>query len=516
VVGLLFLAGVALYSPFRARLAYHWDSAEFTLAVTNYNVALSQPHPPGYFLYVMAGRVAYWLVGDAHAALVWLSILCGAVLAAVVFCLGTALFDRRAGLAAALFTLTSPQVWFHSGVALTYVVDALAVTLTVLVCWRAAAAGVSWRQAAGIGALVAAVAGIRQQSAPGLIVVLLLVFAAAGPARGRKLLIGLGTALLVGMAWFVPMIQMSGGWGSYLEAVRRFSQVVAVKSGISAGIDAMLWNLFFAALFCLNGLLLGAGLLVAGLLYRVGWVSPDRKTEWDGRHGRALVWLAGWVLPMLFIGVVLAYTDGPGHVFSYLPAFLLLAGVVTAQIQGAALRRTVVALVVAVNAFAFLAWPPAWDGVFFRTGATVRVLREHDTQLDRTVAAARAHARPEDTIILHAREYFLFGMRHFQLYLPEFTHYQLAPDRALVTPPGRPLLSVQEGQLRFVARLPPLEDYTVLLVVPPDRQLREYDGFLDWHGAVEVPGSDGTLYRLARRLKIHGKFPFPESLRGMH
>src|SRR6266446_3102013 len=84
-VAAFFLGSLALRVPFRSEYAYHWDSAEFALAIREYNVALSQPHAPGYFLYVMAGRLMNLLIGDPHASLVWLSVLCGSALVAVLY-----------------------------------------------------------------------------------------------------------------------------------------------------------------------------------------------------------------------------------------------------------------------------------------------------------------------------------------------------------------------------------------------------------------------------------------------
>src|SRR2546426_6863576 len=86
-----FAAALALRIPFRSQLAYHGDSAEFALAIREYNVALSQPHAPGYFLYVMLGRLVNLFVGDPNASLVWLSVAFGSALAAAVYLLGTAM-----------------------------------------------------------------------------------------------------------------------------------------------------------------------------------------------------------------------------------------------------------------------------------------------------------------------------------------------------------------------------------------------------------------------------------------
>src|SRR5207344_1777646 len=95
-----FIIGVGLYFTTRTKVAYLWDSVEFALAITDYNVVLSQPHAPGYFLYVMLGRLVNVLVGDPHASLVWMSIVGGAGLVGVTYLLGTALFGRTAGVIA--------------------------------------------------------------------------------------------------------------------------------------------------------------------------------------------------------------------------------------------------------------------------------------------------------------------------------------------------------------------------------------------------------------------------------
>src|SRR5271170_8067041 len=95
----LFAASLAIRVPFRSHFAYHWDSAQFALAIEHYDVSLGLPHLPGFFLYVMFGRIVNLLVGDPHASLVWMSVLAGATLAGLGYLLATALFGRDCGLA---------------------------------------------------------------------------------------------------------------------------------------------------------------------------------------------------------------------------------------------------------------------------------------------------------------------------------------------------------------------------------------------------------------------------------
>src|SRR5260221_5394758 len=109
----LFVAALALRVPFRSRYAYHWDGAQFALAMEHYDLRLGQPHAPGYFLYVLLGRLVNILVGDPHASLVWLSVVAGAALVPLGFLLATALYGRACGVAAGAILATSPLCWFH-------------------------------------------------------------------------------------------------------------------------------------------------------------------------------------------------------------------------------------------------------------------------------------------------------------------------------------------------------------------------------------------------------------------
>ena len=68
-----FTGALLLRMPLRCQYAYYWDSAQYALAIQHYDMRIGLPHRPGYFLYVMAGRLVNLFAGDPHASLVWLS-----------------------------------------------------------------------------------------------------------------------------------------------------------------------------------------------------------------------------------------------------------------------------------------------------------------------------------------------------------------------------------------------------------------------------------------------------------
>src|ERR1700722_1726525 len=211
-------------------MAYHWDSAQFALAVGDYNIRLNQPHPPGFYFYIFLARWLNVFVGEPHAALVWLSVIAGSWLAAMGYLLATSMFGRSCGRATGLILLTSPLCWFHSEIALTTIVDGALVVTFVFVCWRAIQSGVTWLQTFAIAAAFAAVGGVRQQSALLLIPLWIYVFGAFARPRLAKLFCGAALAAGFCLLWFLPMVKSTGGLGSYLGLVHLKNQIDAPRT----------------------------------------------------------------------------------------------------------------------------------------------------------------------------------------------------------------------------------------------------------------------------------------------
>ena len=61
--------------PFRAKLLYHYDSVQFALALEKYDRYLHQPHPPGYFLYVMADKAVNFFLQNANSSFILVSVV---------------------------------------------------------------------------------------------------------------------------------------------------------------------------------------------------------------------------------------------------------------------------------------------------------------------------------------------------------------------------------------------------------------------------------------------------------
>jgi hypothetical protein len=109
----LALAGILVVTvlsriPFRARMPYGLDSIQFVLGVGHYDVRIHQPHPPGYFLFVMMGRWLNYLLQDPNLSFVVLNMGFSALAAWLVFCLGREAFGVVPAFASLLLIATSP------------------------------------------------------------------------------------------------------------------------------------------------------------------------------------------------------------------------------------------------------------------------------------------------------------------------------------------------------------------------------------------------------------------------
>ncbi len=60
--------------PFASSFLYNHDSVAYALALRQYDITIHQPHPPGYFLYVMLGKLLFKFVPDANVVFVCISI----------------------------------------------------------------------------------------------------------------------------------------------------------------------------------------------------------------------------------------------------------------------------------------------------------------------------------------------------------------------------------------------------------------------------------------------------------
>ena len=297
--------------PLRSTHLFAWDSANFALALQHYNVAWHQPQPPGYILYVAAARLVHLVVADANAAYVWLSVVASVGAVWCVVLVGGRLFGAPTGVLGGLVLTTSSLFWGQSEVAYPYAFLALFSSLIVLLALRNRSGG---RDTTLVGAALLAIAGGFR---PELVPFLLPLWLWGAWRRPRwRWLAGLGLLAVLVLAWYVPMIWLSGGWDTYQTASSGyFLYFLRATSGFGKLLLAVLENTRTLVGYAYNGL----GLALLPLLYIAGrFFAPPRLVS-DVRAQVLALWLAP---PLAFY--LLIHIGNPGYLLSFLPALCLL------------------------------------------------------------------------------------------------------------------------------------------------------------------------------------------------
>jgi hypothetical protein len=415
----LALAALFMRLPFRSQFLYHWDSVNFALSLEHYDVRLHQPHPPGYILYSMLGRLINLVVHDANASLVWISLLSGVLGVVALYWLGAIMFDRQVGTAAALLALTNPMHWFYSEIALSYALEFLLVTIVAGLCYlQFTGSRRIWPWSA---ILLGVAGGVRQNDLVFLFPVWLLsLYDLSWRQRAASIAI-LG---MVVAAWGWPMAALSGGPAGYLAALGTESSGVASESSLFSlrqlGLNGVRMVIYLG-----YGLLLGAVSLFWGV-----WFLGRRVRAQLLMDRRAWV-LAFWIGPAACF-YILVHLRQHGHIFTFLPALILLTALATIQLgrrlAGFTLVRPLASVLMAVlivaNGLFFLLAPASLLGserLPLQTPSRLTI-SQRDSFLGQRIGYIQTHFEPDSTVILATD----LNFRYPDFYLREFQSTSLS------------------------------------------------------------------------------------------
>jgi|GEM_PF-329623 len=322
----LALAAGALTSlsrvPFRSHSLFAWDSANFALALDHYNVAFHQPQPPGYPLYVAAARVVRLVLHDANASYVALSIVASGLAVTFLMLAAERLYGRLTALLAGTLLATSSVFWSQGEVAYPY---AFLACWSALVAWLATLSLGTAREAGGRpelvvagGLLIGLAGGFRTELVPFLLP-LWLYGALGGPGSRRRRLAAVAAGLVAMggaiAAWYVPMVQLSGGFAAYQQATGSYyTYFIETTSGAGKLLLGLLENTRAVVGYLYNGL----GLALVPAIYYLGRFFAPQHIVTDRRVRLLLLWLAP---PLAFY--VTVHIGNPGYVLSLLPALCI-------------------------------------------------------------------------------------------------------------------------------------------------------------------------------------------------
>jgi Protein of unknown function (DUF2723) len=232
--------------PFLARRLDDIDGVNFAMGVADFDVTLHRPHPPGYPLYILLGKLSLGLASitglTAHTGIDWYAwtlAFWGALAGALAVFPLIRIFraaggDAAIALGAALLTVSCPLFWFSAsrpmsdipGLAAAMAVQALLAEAFVRQeGWRDRAVRPAELVATGrlivLSAMLAGLAaGLRSQTVWLTVPLLVIVITdragrgAAGAALGSTITFIVGV-----LVWFVPLLIVEGGPGRYFAAL---------------------------------------------------------------------------------------------------------------------------------------------------------------------------------------------------------------------------------------------------------------------------------------------------------
>jgi hypothetical protein len=378
----------------------------------NYDILLHQPHPPGYFLYVMLGRACNLIFADANYALILQSIIFSGLTVLTIYYLGREIFDEKTGLFAALLALTSPNFWFHGEVALTYANEAFFSAFIGLLCWRASKGdkGYLWFSVA-----LLAIAGGFRQNTPFFFFPLWL-YSTRKESIG-KILSCLLVFTIISLSWFLPMVFLTGGEERFFEA---FKELMRFNSGhvsiIEKGIPAL--TAYARALHSFITITLGVALpltlLALYALVRNRSVSLLKNTKSS--------FFAFWIIPsLMFYLLFFIHQDNPGYILVLLPPLVLVAANAMSylcselsKLTNKSIHRILFSITILVNAAIFL---------FPHIALSRYGIIDHDRDIV-TIRNSLRKYNPESTY-LFVGPYIFYSYRHLMLYLPKFSVFQV-------------------------------------------------------------------------------------------
>jgi hypothetical protein len=294
---------------------WDWDEVLFCLAVGDYNVAAHQPHPAGFPLFVLLGKIARRFTDTDFHALQTVNVLVSICLFPVMFAAARAFrLDFLRSIGAALIFSFLTNVWFYGGTAFSDPIGALAF-LAAIAAYLSA--GTDARRYGLASVLMAAGVLVRPQNA--IVAVFPWTLATVRKLRARRFRTVVAGSLLLlvlvgigyGAAAYVT------GFDRYVNALRGHSEYVKHADTIANLSRPSLLDVLRMQLDPFEG---GKVILLINILALVGIVAGRRKVALE---------VLGTFLPFFLFTAIAA---NPGGVSRF--SLNWLAGVVILAVEG--------------------------------------------------------------------------------------------------------------------------------------------------------------------------------------
>lgn len=384
---LILLVSFILRIIFLSSWLEDWDSVQFALGLHDFSIVKHQPHPPGYPLYMLLGRVFNLFLQNDTLALTSLSAILGAATAIPFFLLAREIMGKRIALFSTALFLVVPVHWTLSEVALSNVPGMFFAVLSVLFIYK----GKALRKYLLLGSFLAGLAlGIRFAEYSILLALLALVLVYR---KKWSDFVKAGIYFSFGfLLWLVPLIADTG-WGEFIASYKTQVSYIAAHDSFLA------YSAFSQRLFRIWELfLMGYSIYFVPFILLILWyIIKNYKALRQYNNLFLLIWFFSYLIPLAFIYNL----EVPRHLLPLLPPLVLLSGLILKQAPKASIIYAIAGLLV------------------FLEGLTqVQKLHTLTPPTIAPVLYVKENFNPEETVLITS-----FTYRQFQYYAPEFKNY---------------------------------------------------------------------------------------------
>lgn len=336
--GLTLLVGLTRFVPL-SKGPWDWDEILFCLAIGQYDVAAHQPHPAGFPLFILLGKLARLFADSDFHALQAVNVAASLCVFPCLFAVARAFrLDFVASVSAALLFSFMTNVWFYGGTAFS---DSLGMVLFLGAIAGYLSAGTDTRRYVLASVLMAAGVLVRPQNAVVAVFPWTVATVRLLRARNFRAVIAgtLALVLLVGIGY--GTVAYLTGFEKYVHVLRGHSHYVTLADSVANTARPPLTDVLLSYLDPFEA---GKVALLINLLALLGIIA--------GRRHVAVEVLCTFVPFMLFSMLAANPAGASRFSLNYLagPVILALEGVdVLARLFGrmfAASRRQLVRLAV--------------------------------------------------------------------------------------------------------------------------------------------------------------------------
>lgn len=301
-----------------------WDSAQYLLGLEHFSVNMHQPHPPGYPLFILTGKLLSLLVSQYTSLLIINMLFSVAAIFGLYVLVWQIWRQRWLATTLALAFMVNPIFWYYRSLANTYTIDAavsiwLALLTYLFLRSLTTAPNVQYLYASAL--LLGVGSGFRPSVLVLLLPLLILQWVYYPDRRDR--LVSAAVLLVAVASWLVPLVIISGGVPAYWQAsLQLYSKAATGGSWLfgASWFDAITQLRHFAVtvLVSLNWLalpiIITVVLFVRDIRWRI-WKNDQLYLWWGLAWGSLAIVVYGFV----HFGQI-------GYALTILPLAYVLAG----------------------------------------------------------------------------------------------------------------------------------------------------------------------------------------------